>query len=49
MGGATRPKTTFSSTEQGEERKTTQKMKFHRVRKPFEVTTGHSIKTITVL
>ena len=37
MGGATSPKTMFSSTEQGEERKTTLKMKPHRVRKPFQV------------
>ena len=41
--------TMFSSTEQGEERKTTLKMKPHRVRKPFQVAAGHSIKTITIL
>ena len=39
----------FSSTEQGEERKTTLKMKPHRVRKPFQVAAGHSIKTVTIL
>ena len=39
----------FSSTEQGEERKTTLKMKPHRVRKPFQVAAGHIIKTITIL
>ena len=48
-GGATGPKTMFSSTEHGEERKTTLKMKPHRVRKPFQVAAGHSIKTITIL
>ena len=37
MGGATGPKTMFSSTEQGEERKAAVKMKPHRVRKPFQV------------
>ena len=31
----------FSSTEQGEKRKTTLKMKPHRVRKPFQVAAGH--------
>ena len=41
----------FSSTEHGEERKTTLKMKPHRVRKPFQVAAGHLsvIKTITIL
>ena len=39
----------FSSAEHGEERKTTLKMKPHRVQKPFQVAAGHSIKTITIL
>ena len=39
----------FSSTEHGDERKTTLKMKPHRVRKPFQVAAGHSIKTIPIL
>ena len=43
MGGATGPK------EQGEEGKTTLQMKPHRVRKPFQVAAGHSIKTIAIL
>ena len=41
--------TMFNLTEQGEERKTTLKMKPHWVRKPFQVAAGHSIKTITIL
>ena len=41
-------KTMVSSTEQSEERKTTLKMKPHRVRKPFQVAAGHSIKTVTI-
>ena len=49
MGGATGPKTMFSSMEQGEERKTTLKMKPHRVRKPFQAAAGQSIKTVTIL
>ena len=48
-GGATGPKTMFSSTEQGEKRKNTLKMKPHRVREPFQVAAGHSIKIITIL
>ena len=47
MGGATSPKTTFSSTEHDEERKITPKTKPHRVRKSFQVEAGHSIKIIT--
>ena len=49
MGGATGLKTMFSSTEQGEKRKTTLKMKPHRVQKPFKVAAGQSIKIITIL
>ena len=49
MGGATGPKTTFSSTEQSEETKTTLKMKPHRIRKPLQAAAGHSIKIITIL
>ena len=49
MGGATGPKTMFSSKEQGEERKTTLKMKPHRVRKPFQAAAGRSIKIIAIL
>ena len=48
-GCRNRPKTMFSWTEQGEKRKTTLKMKPHRVRKPFQLATGHSIKTVTIL
>ena len=49
IGGITGPKTMFSSMKQGEERKTTLKMKPHRVRKPFQSAAGHGIKIITIL
>ena len=47
IGGAAGQKTMFSSTRQGEERKTTLKMKPHRVRKLYQVAAGHSIKIKT--
>ena len=40
MGGATDLETKFSSTELGEESKTTQPMKPYRVRKPFQKSFG---------
>ena len=49
MGGATSTKIMFSSTEQGEERKTILKIKPHLVRKPFQAAAGHGIKIITTL
>ena len=48
-GWRNRPENTFSLTEHGEERKTTPKMKPHRVRKLFQVAHGHIIKIITIL
>ena len=40
------PKTIFSMTEQGEERKATLKLKPHRVRKPFQVAAGYNLTII---
>ena len=48
MGGATCPKLCLAQRSKVR-KKNTLKMKPHRVRKPFQVAAGHSIKTVTIL
>ena len=47
MGGTTGPIANFNSTDHGEKRTTTLKIKPHRVQKPFQMAAGQSIKIIT--
>ena len=50
MGGATGPKLSkVCSMARDEERKTTLKMKSHRIWKPIQVAAGQSIKITTIL
>ena len=47
MGGVTGPKLSLAQRSKVR-KKNTLKMKLHRVRKPFQVAAGHSVKTITI-